>query len=206
MVFPMTQGRHLAEEHAAWAEGAPAPLRLSDAEFDALVDAGMTAQLGRVELRGGELWRMNPVDLPHARMRRALARQLETAAANVGLDVVDEVGVYFQGYVPVPDIVIFAQSRPARKLAGADVRLIVEVSDTTLDDDLGDKRARYAAARLGEYWVVDMKARRILRFHAPAGDAFTEAPAVAAGARCESVTLAGVAIETAGLPWGDEAA
>ena len=43
-----------------------------------------------------------------------------------------------------------------------ELALVVEVSDTTLDFDLRIKGPLYARAGIQEYWVVDLKARRIV--------------------------------------------
>jgi Uma2 family endonuclease len=42
--------------------------------------------------------------------------------------------------------------------------LVIEISDTSLADDLGAKRLQYEALRIPEYWIVDVKAIEILAF------------------------------------------
>ncbi len=42
--------------------------------------------------------------------------------------------------------------------------LVVEIAETTLTRDMGTKRARYAAAGIPEYWVVD-GARSVVHVH-----------------------------------------
>lgn len=86
-------------------------------------------------------------------------------------------------------------------LPGDGVRLIAQVSLSTLDDDLGEKRLRYERAGLPEYWVVDIAGRRTLRFVLPA-EAFVGADAVTSGAMRKSLTLQGVAVRACLLPWG----
>jgi len=44
----------------------------------------------------------------------------------------------------------------------ADLLLVVEVSATTRDYDLGAKSALYASAGLAEYWVIDLRDMRIV--------------------------------------------
>lgn len=46
---------------------------------------------------------------------------------------------------------------------------MVEVSDTSLDDDLGLKAPQYARAKLSAYWVVNLKARRVEVYTDPRG-------------------------------------
>jgi Uma2 family endonuclease len=48
--------------------------------------------------------------------------------------------------------------------------LVIEVSDTSLADDLGAKRFQYEGLGIAEYWIVDVQAARILAFEiAPDG-------------------------------------
>jgi Uma2 family endonuclease len=186
---------------------APAPLRLTDAEFDMLVEMGAAARLGRVELRGGEIWRMSPTYIGHGDMTAAVFDALRAALAGGPLRAASEVTAAFEGYRPTPDVTVFRRSAARKFVPAADVRLVVEVADTTLADDLGDKRARYAAAGVPEYWVIDMGGRQVLRFDQPGPEGFRAGAPVPAGATCESLTISRLAVETAGWPWvEDEAA
>jgi Uma2 family endonuclease len=42
--------------------------------------------------------------------------------------------------------------------------LVIEISDTSLSDDLGTKRLQYEDLRIPEYWIVNVKAMQILGF------------------------------------------
>lgn len=42
--------------------------------------------------------------------------------------------------------------------------LVIEVSDTSLADDLGEKRLQYEDLGIPEYWVVNVQTRQILAF------------------------------------------
>jgi Uma2 family endonuclease len=58
-------------------------------------------------------------------------------------------------------------ARPSREFRDAnprpgDLRLVVEISDTTLCFDLTTKAELYARAGIIEYWVVDVAARRLI--------------------------------------------
>ena len=65
---------------------------------------------------------------------------------------------------PEPDLILLA--KPWREFKNnpqpADLRLVVEISDSTLGFDLTTKARLYARARIVEYWVVDIPARRII--------------------------------------------
>src|ERR1700733_12958631 len=66
---------------------------------------------------------------------------------------------------PEPDLVVLA--KPSREYRernprASDLRLVVEISDSTLGFDLTAKAELYARAGISEYWVVDVAARRLI--------------------------------------------
>ena len=52
----------------------------------------------------------------------------------------------------------------------ADVLLLIEVSDTTLDFDRNEKLPRYAVAGIPEAWLVNRRDNRIEAYTDPVGD------------------------------------
>ncbi len=59
---------------------------------------------------------------------------------------------------PNPDLVVSGQSirEYTDNLTPGDIRLLVEVADSSLNLDLGKKMVLYAQARISEYWVIDI--------------------------------------------------
>lgn len=71
---------------------------------------------------------------------------------------------------PEPDIAVLSKAATAYMKAGpgaADVRLLIEISDSTPACDLGPKARLYARAGIPDYWVVDVAARRIIVHREP---------------------------------------
>ncbi len=71
---------------------------------------------------------------------------------------------------PEPDLIVLA--RPSREIRTgnpqpSEIRLLVEISDTTLRFDLTVKARLYTRAGIAEYWVVDIPARRIVAHRDP---------------------------------------
>ena len=71
---------------------------------------------------------------------------------------------------PEPDLVVLA--KPTREYRErnprpSDLRLVVEISDSTLGFDLTAKAELYARAVIIEYWVVDVNGRRLLVYRDP---------------------------------------
>lgn len=79
------------------------------------------------------------------------------------------------------------------------MRLLVEVSDSSLGHDLGRKLRLYARTGVPEYWVADVNRRKIIRFHAPVGEEYAERTEFAFGVAVASATIAGLTVDTARL-------
>ena len=55
-----------------------------------------------------------------------------------------------------------SQSIRSGNAPAADIRLLVEVADTSLTLDLRTKAALYARAAIADYWVVDINSRQLI--------------------------------------------
>ncbi len=64
--------------------------------------------------------------------------------------------------------------------------LVGEVADTTLATDLDEKKALYAALEIPEYWVIDIKGKRVIAFRLQENGKYQECE--------ESVALSGLPI------------
>jgi Uma2 family endonuclease len=185
----------------------PALLRITAAQFSVMVEAGaFTGDLG-VELRGGLLYQTNPQYVPHLRAKSELHEALLKALWPLGspLRVASEGSVLLgDSEVPQPDLIVWEPLRSRGPVPGERVRLVVEVSDTTLADDLGRKRALYAAASIPEYWVADLPGRAVHQYRAPADGVYARSAVVPFGGTIRSATLAGLAVSTGGLDDGEE--
>lgn len=66
---------------------------------------------------------------------------------------------------PEPDLIVLSKQSDEirdRNPQPSEVRLLVEIADSTLRFDLTVKARLYARARIAEYWVVDIPGRRIV--------------------------------------------
>jgi Uma2 family endonuclease len=159
----------------------------SDDEFDEFVRRGAFGDL-RLELRRGYLHRMSPQHVPHGFAKREIARALERAiaTANWTWTVDTELSVRFGGgFTPMPDVVVWAGTADplshSRPVLGTEVALIVEVADTTLADDLGEKLEDCARSGLAEYWVADVVGRQVLVHPGPTATGYATRTPVALG-------------------------
>ncbi len=100
---------------------------------------------------------------------------------------------------PEPDIALARATRNyARERPRADeIALIVEVADTSLAFDLGEKSAKYANAGIPEYWVVDLQGNFVHVFWNPRGDVYVDRRAAKAGETISPAEYPDVAIDVA---------
>jgi Uma2 family endonuclease len=77
---------------------------------------------------------------------------------------------------PEPDLIVlkqeishFTEAHPGPQ----DLRLLIEVSDSTLSFDLRTKATLYARAGIVEYWVLDIAGRRMFVHRDPRGGRYT---------------------------------
>ena len=163
---------------------------------------GAFNRLPRVELREGLLYQMNPQHFPHGIAKMDILAALSAAVArlNLPLRVISKVSVRVsEAEVPMPDIFLVQGGRYRGAVPVEHVRLVAEISDTTLADDLGRKRDLYARGGIPEYWVVDLSARAILQHWSPRGDGYANSAVVPFGGDLASATLPGLVIATDAL-------
>ncbi len=180
----------------------PALLRITEAQFRVMAEAGAFTGDRGVELRGGLLYEMDPQYVPHMRAKSRLFLALANALQAIGssLEVSSEGSVKLgESEVPMPDLIVWEPAQVRGPVPGERVRLLAEVSDTTLTDDLGHKRALYAAATVPEYWVADVFGRALHQYWAPADGVYTRSAVVPFGGTVRSATLEGLAVPTASL-------
>jgi Uma2 family endonuclease len=180
---------------------APQRARLTARDYWTLAEGGAFEGFAKVELIEGELWAMNAVHSWHARTLIDLGTELKLALRSAGLPLT----VYGSGSVsmsedsvPEPDISV-GDPNIDGPLPLAKLKLAVELSDTTLSDDLGRKVRLYAAHNVPEYWVVDRDGKRIVQMWEPRAEGYGEQREVTFGAPITATTLNGVVVETNGL-------
>jgi Uma2 family endonuclease len=121
----------------------------------------------RVELIEGELIQMMPIDDYHAAITDPLARVLHRTFGEeyaIRTQVPIALGDNYRPSDPQPDATVAIGSwrdYTARKPVASDIRLLVEVSDSSLTFDRTIKAALYGDAGIPEYWIVNLNDRQI---------------------------------------------
>jgi Uma2 family endonuclease len=147
-------------------------LRLTRAHVSALLNAGLLND-GRYELLAGDLILKMPQNPPHTQSCRKTTFALEDifgreqvgSQGPVAIDATNE---------PEPDVYVLQESllTYSETPTSADVRLIVEVSDSTLSVDRNEKMRLYGGGGIPEYWVVDVNRRRVIVHRDPQEDGY----------------------------------
>lgn len=145
-------------------------------EVRALAEAG-TADIERLELIEGELYDTMGKGVPHMLI---VHQMVELLREMFGSDrVVQEGSIEVetrdrQTSEPEPDAIVLNRSVKSftKWVTAADLSLLVEVSDSSLRFDLNIKANLYARACIADYWVVDVKARRVIVHRSPSEGRF----------------------------------
>lgn len=175
-------------------------LRIED--FLVLEKAGAFDRFQKTELLDGEIFGVNSQFRPHSYTKFRLAQSIDAALtrSSSGLGVLVEATVAMPpDNLPDPDIVVTSEPRGKGFVPLASVALLVEVSDTTIAQDLRKKAAIYARNAVPEYWVVDLNAARIVRMWAPGPTGFAQADETPFGTSIASATIPGLIVATDAL-------
>lgn len=129
----------------------------------------------RLELIDGEIHPMSPIGPRHGGLVNQLNRWLHSHLEQKWLVLCQNPVALTKRDLPQPDfaIVPFREDHysSAHPLA-SQVRLIIEVADTSADIDLGKKVQLYAQAGIPEYWVFNLTSNQVECFSKPEGDAY----------------------------------
>ena len=138
----------------------PAALRWTGEEFDRAMQGGLF-DAKRVELMNGVILEMPPMNDPHAQAVRlanyALLPIFPPNVATISIQSPMRLGESR----PMPDVVVVAGTPRAVAHHPTSALLVIEISDSSLDYDRGDKARLYAAHNIPDYWIINLNARTI---------------------------------------------
>ncbi len=147
----------------------PTRRRFTVEEYCAMAEAGILAEEERVELLDGDIILMPAINPPHESGTDQLNDQLLYPLHGRALVRVQGSILLDDGSLPQPDIAVLRlrDDYQRRRAAAADVLLLVEVAETSLERDRELKLPRYAAAGIPEVWIANVPAREVEAFHDP---------------------------------------
>ncbi len=177
---------------------APAKHRFALPEVLRMWERGDFPGYPDIELIDGDIYEM-PADGTRTRdwnaaVNRWLVRRLDPPFVVVPDKTLDLV----EGYAPSPDFYI--HDRPSSgDVTGANVLLVIEVSDTTIDWDRDVKVPAYEKGGVREHWRIECETRRIIVYRLREDGTYGEPAIVGFGETATAQHVPGVALRLADL-------
>jgi Uma2 family endonuclease len=174
--------------------------RITTAEYERMGVAGIFSPDARLELLEGSIFELPPIAPPHAAgvtrlsmlFHRLFDREFIISTQHpVRLDNYSE---------PQPDVALLRWRDDFYRKAHptpADVLLVVEVADSTVETDRSYKVPLYARAGIPEAWLVNLPEERVELFADPAGGAYQVNRTFSRGEDVESHGVAGLRVGVA---------
>ena len=175
--------------------------RVTVEEYHRMAETGILAPDARVELIEGEVIDMAPMNSRHAWVVTMLISRLQAAHGRgiVTCQTPLRLGTHGE---PEPDLMLlrprdggYAAALPAP----ADVLLLIEVADTSLDYDRLVKMPLYAREGVCEAWIVDLVNRQVRFYRQPQGGAYADVTSTETPGLTPVIALPGIEIDLAGL-------
>ena len=178
------------------------PHRFTVGDYHRMAEAGILNEDSRVELIRGQIVDMAPIGAPHHGMVIRLTRLLPGVLAGRGILSVQNPVRLDDGSEPEPDVVVLAPRTDdygTATPAPADVLLLIEVADTSLNADRAIKMPLYAESGIAECWIVNLVCRVVEVYRQPRNCRYEDVRRIGAGEALDIVLLPGVALAVAEL-------
>jgi Uma2 family endonuclease len=174
------------------------------AEYDRMIETGILQEHDRVELLDGEILEMSPIGSRHAACVNRLNTLFTRWAGDRAIISVQN-PIHLNDYSqPEPDVAVlkprddyYVTAHPT----GADVLLLVEVAETSLEYDRDVKLPRYAAADIPEVWLLDLPHQLVMVYSQPKGSVYQVTQIVRGGEMVQTTILGGFVIRADELLW-----
>lgn len=128
----------------------------------------------RVELIEGEIIEMPPMNDPHVNWLGVLTRRLVLAFHDLAM-VLPQVPVKLEELrsQPEPDFVIVALSKyEQKKVYVKDAAIVIEISDSILEEDRDIKLRLYARNFAREFWILNVRTQQLEVYRDPEGETY----------------------------------
>jgi Uma2 family endonuclease len=158
--------------------------RFSVEEYQRMIRAGILTDEDAVELLEGWIVEKMPRNPPHDAVVAHLINRVLGPRLPAGWFCRGQSAVQTATSQPEPDVAVVRGSEfdyLDRHPGPADMALVVEVADSTLDRDRDTKGPMYARAGVPVYWLVNLPERRIEVFSNPTAAGYDSPAVVGAG-------------------------
>lgn len=176
--------------------------RMTVDEYRRMADAGVLAPDARVELIEGEVIDMAPMKSAHARALNLLNERLVLAAAGRALVACQTPLRLGDRSEPEPSLMLLcsrADRYGAEHPTAADVLLLIEVADSSLDYDRRVKLPLYARHGIAEVWIVDLLNGWVRFYRQPRGADYGDITATETPGSTAVSALPGLQVDLSGV-------
>jgi Uma2 family endonuclease len=145
--------------------------RFTVAEYHKLIEIGILTENDNLELLDGYLVEKMPHDPVHDGTIQLVEGALR-GFLPMGWCLRVQSALTLSKSEPEPDVVVARGDKRAylgRHPGAADIGLLIEVSNTTLDSDRDDKIPLYARDGIPVYWIVNLIDRQVGVYEQPSG-------------------------------------
>ena len=149
--------------------------QLSVADYARMHETGILHEDDRVELIAGTIYAMSPISPIHAAIVRRINALLSRKLLGQTIISVQNPSQLDDYTEPQPDLAVLRwrdDYYAAHLPTGADVLLVIEVADSSLDFDRNEKLPRYAKAGIPEMWLINVGAATIEQYSEPFEDRY----------------------------------
>ncbi len=163
-------------------------------QYERMVEAG--AFDGRlrqhVEFIHGEIREMNPIGSFHAQVLSDLTDWSYEVAPrkDFAIRVQTTLRMPLQKSAPEPDLIwVRRRSYAERHPEPKDVLLLIEVAESSLSEDRGEKLEMYAEAGITDYWIANLLDLTVEVYRQPSGRGYLSTQKLAAGQTVSPLAL-----------------
>ena len=138
-------------------------------EYEQMIDKGILTENERIELIRGEVVEKMVIGPLHSATVKRINRLLTTRLLDLAIVSVQD-PIVLDNSEPEPDLALlaprddfYASSKPK----SSDVRLVIEVADSSLAYDRDIKLPLYAQAGIQEFWIVNLNESKVEVYRQP---------------------------------------
>jgi len=172
--------------------------RFSVEEYHRMAETGILRPDARVELLDGKIVDMSPTGSLHGGITKRLLRILAGLAKGRWIVSAQDPLRLDDHSEPEPDLMLLkpaADDYTSRHPRPEDVFLLIEVADTTLDYDRGEKLPAYGRAGIREVWLVNLPDKTLEIHREPHFAGYGSTRTLRAGERVSPLAFPDVFVE-----------
>ena len=144
-------------------------------DYYKMAEVGIISRDARVELINGKVRHMSPVKSFHSSITDQLFDTLAFELRGKAMIKSQNPIKISDDSAPQPDLVVakyYKHWYRKRHPEPEDIYLIIEVAQSSIQYDTGEKLKMYALAGIPEYWVIDLNDYKIRVYRQPDGDKY----------------------------------